>query len=181
MLSSDCKLHRSGSNASDVAWEPVWKLGPAFPLPCISLPSYRSHDLKTPLPFFRHGRYFWRWVEFSQAPTDLWECCSVCWYGLQILFWNCHSHVNLLCTTEHCFKKIIVVHLLSRIWLFATPWTPALPLPCPSPSPRVCSIKNHYLLKSLLDSDFLHFPLMSLILFQGPLQDTTLYLTVMTP
>ena len=60
-----------------------------------------------------------------------WQICGsvvlfVIWPSNLTLFWNCHSHVNLLCTTEHCFKRI-VVHLLSHIWLFATPWTGALP------------------------------------------------------
>ena len=32
-----------------------------------------------------------------------------------------------------------VVQLLSRVRLFVTPWTVVARLPCPSPSPRVCS------------------------------------------
>ena len=32
-----------------------------------------------------------------------------------------------------------VVHLLSCVWIFATPWTTACHLPCPSPTPGVCS------------------------------------------
>ena len=31
------------------------------------------------------------------------------------------------------------VQLLSCVWLFATPWTAAHRLPCPSPTPRACS------------------------------------------
>ena len=33
----------------------------------------------------------------------------------------------------------VVVQLLSRVRLFATPWTAARQAPCPSPSPRACS------------------------------------------
>ena len=33
----------------------------------------------------------------------------------------------------------VVVQSLNCVWLFATPWTAAARLPCPSPSPRVCS------------------------------------------
>ena len=33
----------------------------------------------------------------------------------------------------------VVVQSLSRVWFFATPWTAAPRLPCPSPSPGVCS------------------------------------------
>ena len=33
----------------------------------------------------------------------------------------------------------VVVQLLNRVQLFVTPWTGAARLPCPSPSPRVCS------------------------------------------
>ena len=33
----------------------------------------------------------------------------------------------------------VVVQLLSCVLLFVTPWTAAHRLPCPSPSPRVCS------------------------------------------
>ena len=35
-----------------------------------------------------------------------------------------------------CF---IAVQLLCRIWFFVIPWTANTRLPCPSPSPRVCS------------------------------------------
>ena len=31
------------------------------------------------------------------------------------------------------------VQSLSRVWLFATPWTAACRLPCPSPTPGACS------------------------------------------
>ena len=31
------------------------------------------------------------------------------------------------------------IQLLSRVWLFATPWTAAARLPCISPTPRACS------------------------------------------
>ena len=34
---------------------------------------------------------------------------------------------------------VLAVQLLSYVWLFATPWTAASRLPCPSPFPRVCS------------------------------------------
>ena len=33
----------------------------------------------------------------------------------------------------------VVAQSLSHVWLFATPWTAARQLPCPSPSPGVCS------------------------------------------
>ena len=33
----------------------------------------------------------------------------------------------------------VVVQSLSQVWLFATPWTQHIRLPCPSPSPGVCS------------------------------------------
>ena len=36
-------------------------------------------------------------------------------------------------------STVVTVELLSCIWLFMTPWTVAHRLPCPSPSPRVCS------------------------------------------
>ena len=35
--------------------------------------------------------------------------------------------------------KIVVVQSLTRVWLFATPWTQHARLPCPSPFPRACS------------------------------------------
>ena len=41
------------------------------------------------------------------------------------------------------------VQLLSRVWLFATPWTVARQASCPSPTPRACSNscpKNHLIL-----------------------------------
>ena len=34
---------------------------------------------------------------------------------------------------------VVVVHSLSHVWLFVTPWTAAWQATCPSPSPRVCS------------------------------------------
>ena len=34
---------------------------------------------------------------------------------------------------------LIVVHSLSHVWLFATPWTAHARLPCPSLSPGICS------------------------------------------
>ena len=39
----------------------------------------------------------------------------------------------------HSECSIVIVHSLSRVRLFVTPWTAAHQLPCPSPSPRVCS------------------------------------------
>ena len=35
--------------------------------------------------------------------------------------------------------SVVVVQSLSRVQLFATPWTAAPQAPCPSPSPGVCS------------------------------------------
>ena len=40
---------------------------------------------------------------------------------------------------EHQATAISSVQLLSCIWLFATPWTAAHQLPCPSPTPGVYS------------------------------------------
>ena len=43
---------------------------------------------------------------------------------------------------KNFWKKIVlifVVRSLSHVWLFATPWLQHTRLPCPSPSPRVCS------------------------------------------
>ena len=34
---------------------------------------------------------------------------------------------------------LVAVQWLNHVWLFGTPWTAALQVPCPSPSPRVCS------------------------------------------
>ena len=34
---------------------------------------------------------------------------------------------------------VTVIKSLSHVWLFATPWTAAARLPCPLPSPEVCS------------------------------------------
>ena len=39
---------------------------------------------------------------------------------------------------------VVVVHLRSWVWLFATPWTATPRLPCPSLLPRICS--NSHLL-----------------------------------
>ena len=36
-------------------------------------------------------------------------------------------------------RVVVVVQLLSRVWLFVTPWTAARQAPYPPPSPRVCS------------------------------------------
>ena len=36
-------------------------------------------------------------------------------------------------------KYTVVTQLLSRVWLFATPWRQHARLPCPSLSPKVCS------------------------------------------
>ena len=47
------------------------------------------------------------------------------------------NKINLCGSGNHC-KKIVVVQWLSCIWRFVTPWITAR-LPCPSPSPRVCS------------------------------------------
>ena len=38
-----------------------------------------------------------------------------------------------------------IVRLLSPVRLFAIPWTACARLPCPSPSPGVCSLSNMYL------------------------------------
>ena len=43
------------------------------------------------------------------------------------------SHISMSC------RRVIVVQSLSQVWFFATPWTAAHQLPCPSLSPRVCS------------------------------------------
>ena len=40
---------------------------------------------------------------------------------------------------ELVWKSIVVVPLLSRVRLFATPWAEHARLPCPSPCPRACS------------------------------------------
>ena len=42
----------------------------------------------------------------------------------------------------------IVVQSLSCVWLFATPWTAAPRLFCPSPSPRVCSNSHPLVMQS---------------------------------
>ena len=42
----------------------------------------------------------------------------------------------------------IVVQSLSCVWLFATPWTAAPRLSCPSPSPRVCSNSRPLVMQS---------------------------------
>ena len=36
-------------------------------------------------------------------------------------------------------ESFVVVQSLSRVWFFATPWMQNARLPCPSPSPRLCS------------------------------------------
>ena len=41
--------------------------------------------------------------------------------------------------TNREFLMVSSVQLLSRVWLFATPWTAAHRVPCPSPTPRACS------------------------------------------
>ena len=43
-----------------------------------------------------------------------------------------YNHINII--------KFLVVQSLSRVWLFATPWTAHARPPCPSPSPGACSI-----------------------------------------
>ena len=47
---------------------------------------------------------------------------------------------------DKCLKKetSIVVQSLSRIWLFATPWTAVHQAPCPSSSPGACSTHVHW-------------------------------------
>ena len=41
---------------------------------------------------------------------------------------------------RHCNRlNVVVVQLLKHVWIFATPWTAAYQISCPSPSPRVCS------------------------------------------
>ena len=41
--------------------------------------------------------------------------------------------------TNREFLMVSSVQLLSHVWLFATPWTAAHQVPCPSPTPRACS------------------------------------------
>ena len=59
-----------------------------------------------------------------------------------------------------------VVQLLSQVWLFAIPWTARLP--CPSPSPRVCSnscpLSNPYL-RTWVQSQLCYSPPCDLILW----------------
>ena len=40
---------------------------------------------------------------------------------------------------EHTLLAFSSGHLLSRVWLFVTPWTAACQASCPSPSPGACS------------------------------------------
>ena len=55
------------------------------------------------------------------------------WKTTYHLFIN-HNHQFSL-----CFFSFSSVELLSCVWLFATPWTAAPQLPCPSPTPGACS------------------------------------------
>ena len=41
--------------------------------------------------------------------------------------------------TITALKSELVIHSLSCVWLLVTPWTATCGLPCPSPSPGVCS------------------------------------------
>ena len=50
------------------------------------------------------------------------------------------KETHLFWLPVHLFpNKVTVVQLLSCVWLFATSWTCSTRLPCPSPSPGVCS------------------------------------------
>ena len=84
--------------------------------------------------------------------TGLFISCWVVWvlifldftlyqiYHLQISF--TFSRLSFICRWYHFLCKSFLgwcssVQLLSRIWLFVTPWTAACQAPRPSPTPRV--------------------------------------------
>ena len=48
------------------------------------------------------------------------------------MYLECMSYI-------HLYICISWVQFLSCVWLFATPWTAACRLPCPSPTPGTCS------------------------------------------
>ena len=53
---------------------------------------------------------------------------------------NIHNDLRrLLIYSYLSLLQLFVVQLISSVQLFATPWTAACRLPCPSPSPGVCS------------------------------------------
>ena len=47
------------------------------------------------------------------------------------------SVYSLIASFSKCLVSTSSVQLLSRVWLFVTPWTAARPPPCPSTTPRV--------------------------------------------
>ena len=76
-----------------------------------------------------------------------------------------------------------VAQLLIYFWLFATPWIVACRLPCPSPSPRVCS--NSCLLRrwchTAISSSVVPFVHAGLQIKQLPSSSCTCYSEALTP
>ena len=64
-----------------------------------------------------------------------------CFHRTVLSFHGKHLSVYLIYALYTIFTYVVVavVHLLSRVQCSATPWTSATRLPCPSPSPEVCS------------------------------------------
>jgi len=75
----------------------------------------------------------------SHSPIFSFRLCS---NGSQLLFFASSMH-RLSGTSGPLYIGLplspVVVQSLSQVWLFATPWTQHIRLPCPSPSPGVCS------------------------------------------
>ena len=68
---------------------------------------------------------------FTKSGHNCAYCCQVIWFSF--------TYYNMLIFFLVC-TFVVVVQLLTHIWLFVTPWTlQHTKIPCPSPSPWVCS------------------------------------------
>ena len=65
------------------------------------------------------------------------------------------NHTHLCSSVPSYIPKLFVVQFLSRIQHFASTWTAARRLPCPSPSPRACSNSGSLYIESVMPSNHL--------------------------
>ena len=84
-------------------------------------------------------KYAWGWTWYTSAGTRVIPCSltrnapyesrfySFTWWFIQSLFWNTRISVGhqFRCNVMPIRALFIVVQVLSRIWLFATPWIAA--------------------------------------------------------
>ena len=79
-----------------------------------------------------------RWIKTDTAVTYVKECCSM-FSSKNFIKSGLAFRFLIRFELFLCMVLVVIVQLLSHVRLFVTPWTGAARLPCPSPSPRVCS------------------------------------------